>query len=40
MNDVFKQFYCGCGYVNIANDKGMYTKLWMEDDCEGVSKCC
>ena len=33
-------YYCGCGYVPTANDKGMYSKLWMEDDSEGVSKYC
>ena len=39
ISDVFKQFYCSCGYVPIANDKGMYTKLWTEDDSEWASKC-
>ena len=29
----------GCGNVPTANDKGMYTKLRMEDDSEGASKC-
>ena len=25
INDVFKQFYYGCGYVPTANNKVMYT---------------
>ena len=32
-----KQFYCGYGYVPTANEKGMYTKLWTEDDSKGAS---
>ena len=39
VNDVSKQFHSGCGYVPTANDKGMYTKLWTEDDSEEASKC-
>ena len=25
--NVFKQFYCGCGYAPTASEKGMYIKL-------------
>ena len=42
INKVFKQFYCSCGYVPAANNKGMYTKLWTQDDRERPfkpSKC-
>ena len=27
LNDVFEQFYCGCGYVSTVNEKGKYTKF-------------
>ena len=39
INDVFKKFYCGCGYVSTVNEKGKYTKFRTEDDSEGASKC-
>ena len=35
INDVFIQFCYGCIYVTTAINKGMYTKLWTEDDSEG-----
>ena len=38
-NEVFLQFYCKCGYVPTANDKGIYTNLWTEDDSQGASEC-
>ena len=38
INDVFNQFCCDFGYVPTANNAGMYTKLWTEDDNEGASK--
>ena len=40
MNDVLKQFYCGFGYFPTPINKGMYTKLWMDDGSEEASKWC
>ena len=38
VNDVFKQFCCGCGYVPTFDKKVVYTKLWTESDSQGASK--
>ena len=36
---IFLKRSCGCDYVSTVNEKGMYNKLWTEDEIEWTSKC-